>query len=129
MKVLRLWRVLWRRRKDDAVLQQEVSVHLESLKEEYRSQGFSVDAADRAARLRFGNVTTVQEDVREQFSFGALERLAQDLRFALRTLTANAGFGLFTVLIMALGIGAAATMFSIVHGVLLRPLPFREPAR
>jgi predicted permease len=129
MTPLRLWRVLRRRRHDDAVLQQELSAHLDALEEEYRAQGLSTDAARRAARLRLGNLTTVHDEVREQFRFGALERLLPDLRYALRTLKANPGFTFFTVLIMALGIGAATSMFSIVHGVLLHPLPFREPGR
>jgi putative ABC transport system permease protein len=129
MRLLRWWRVLKSRRQDQAVLHEELSVHLEGLEEQYRSQGLSVEAAARAARLQFGNMNAVQEDVREQSSFGALERLVQDVRYALRTLKANPGFALFTVLIMALGIGAATTMFSVIHGVLLRPLAFREPAR
>ncbi|HEY7055873.1 MAG TPA: ABC transporter permease [Vicinamibacterales bacterium] len=129
MTPLRLWRVLRRRRSSDAVLQQELSAHLEALEHEYRSQGLSTEAARQAARLRLGNVTAVREDVREEFSFGALERLAQDLRYAVRTLRANPGFAFFSVLVMALGIGATSTMFTIVHGVLLRPLPFRDPDR
>lgn len=129
MKLLRLWRVLRRRRHDPADLTQELSVHLEAMEAEYRSQGLSAEAARRAARLRFGSLAAVHEEVRDQFRFGALERLVPDLRYALRTLRANPGFAFFTVLIMALGIGATTSMFSIVHGVLLRPLPFREPAR
>jgi putative ABC transport system permease protein len=129
MRLLRLWRVLRRHRQDQAVLQQELSVHLEALEAEYRSHGLSADAAQRAARLRFGNLTAVHEDVREQFSFGALERVVQDTGYALRTFKANPGFAVFTVLIMSLGVGATTTMFSVVYGVLLRPLPFQEPAR
>jgi hypothetical protein len=96
---------LTRRRKDDAVLREEMTEHLHALEEEYRSQGLSADAARMAARVRFGNVTNLQESVREQFSFGALERLAQDLRYGLRTLKASPGFAAFTLLIIALGIG------------------------
>jgi putative ABC transport system permease protein len=121
--------MLRRRRHDHLVLRQELSAHLEALEEEYRSRGLSVEAAYRAARVRLGNVTTVHEDVRDEFLFGGVERLAQDLRYAFRTLRANPGFAFFTVVIMALGIGATTTMFSIVNGVLLRPLRFREPAR
>jgi putative ABC transport system permease protein len=129
MSLLRFWRVLGRRRRDDTTLRDEVSAHLRALEEQYRMEGMSAEAARTAARRQFGNMMLVQEDVREEFSFGALERLAQDLRYGLRILKAHPGFAFFTVLIMALGIGATTTMFSIVHGVLLRPLPFREPDR
>src|ERR1043165_6997709 len=53
----------------------------------------------------------------------------QDLRYTFRTLRRDAGFTTFAVLIVGLGIGASATVFSLVNGVLLRPMPFRDPAR
>jgi hypothetical protein len=79
MSFLRFWRVLGRRRRDDTALRDEVSAHLGALEEQYRMEGMSAEAARTAARRQFGSVTHVQEDVREEFSFGALERLAQDV--------------------------------------------------
>jgi putative ABC transport system permease protein len=114
MTLLRLWRVLRRRRSVDAVLQHELSAHLDALADEYRAKGMPDDEALRAARLRLGNVTAVREDVREEFSFGAVERLVHDFRYALRTLHANPGFAFFTILILAFGVAATATMFSLV---------------
>src|SRR3954451_8513595 len=58
-----------------------------------------------------------------------LEGVRQDLRYAVRTLRRDAGFTTFAVLIVGLGIGACTTVFSLVDAVLLRPLPFRDPAR
>ena len=106
-----------------------MSAHLDALEQEYRSQGLSVEAARRAARLRFGNAATVREEVQEQFRFGMIEWVVQDLRYALQTFRASQGFTFSTVLIMALGIGATTAMFSIMNSVVLRPLPFREPDR
>src|SRR5690606_2343358 len=57
----------------------------------------------------------------------SLDALARDLRFALRTLRRDAGFATFVILIAGLGIGASATVFTVVHTLLLRPLPFADP--
>jgi putative ABC transport system permease protein len=128
MKLLRWWRVLWRRRQDDAVLRQELSAHLEVLEEEYRSSGLSAERARLAARQRFGNVTTIREDVREEFSFGS-ERLGQDARFALRVLRRHPSFTAVALASIALGVGVTTTLFTAVNGMLLRPLPYADADR
>jgi putative ABC transport system permease protein len=125
----RLWRTLRRRRHDDAILREEIAGHLSALEAEYRAAGLSPEDARDAARRQFGNEAIIREDVREEMSFGAAERLAQDVRYATRTLSTNAGFAAFTILTLALGIGATTAAFSLVNGVLLRRLPFADPDR
>ena len=129
MSLLRLWRVLRRRRDDDAILREELSAHLQALEEHYRAEGLSAEAARTAARRQFGNVTNVKEDVREEFSFGGLERLAQDVRYAARTLRASPGFTLMAVGSLALAIGGSMAVFTLLNAVVLRSLPIHEPDR
>src|SRR5260370_26035104 len=59
----------------------------------------------------------------------SIARLVQDLRYAFRPLRRDAGFALFAIAIAGLGIGASATVFSVVNALLLRPLPFADPER
>ena len=129
MSLLRLWRVLRRRRGDDAILQEELSAHLQALEAHYRAEGLSAEAARTAARRQFGNVTSVKEDVREEFSFGGLERFAQDVRYAVRTLRASPGFTLMAVGSLALAIGGSMAVFTLLNAVVLRSLPIHEPDR
>src|SRR4029453_7039834 len=128
-KIARLWRTIRRRRHEDAILREEIAGHLRALESEYRALGLSPQDARDAARRQFGNEAKVREDVREEMSFGAAERLAQDVRYATRTLKANAGFATFTILTLALGMGANTAAFSLVNGVLLRRLAFAAPDR
>jgi predicted permease len=129
MSLLRFWRVLRRRRDDDAILGEELSAHLQALEEHYRAEGLSAEAARTAARRQFGNVINVKEDVREEFSFGGLERLGQDIRYAARTLRASPGFTLMAVGSLAVAIGGSMAVFTLLNAVVLRSLPIHEPDR
>jgi hypothetical protein len=84
----------------------------------------------RYAALRaFGNPTLIREQTHAIWSWNRLENLLRDLRISVRTLFRSPGFSIIAVLVMALCIGAATSLFTVVRSVLLRPLPFRDPDR
>jgi hypothetical protein len=83
----------------------------------------------RRARIALGGLEQTKEATRDGRPLAALETFAQDARFALRLIRRAPGFAAVTVLTVALGIGVNTAIFSIVHGVLLRPLPYAEPDR
>jgi putative ABC transport system permease protein len=93
------------------------------------ARGMSHDEALRQARLKLGNPQKVRESLWAQNSPQPLTRIGRDVKYALRTLSRTPGFSIIAVSVIALCIGAATTLFTIVRSVLLRPLPFRDPDR
>lgn len=119
--------LLFRRRSESARLQQELEFHLEQQVAENIARGVSPDEARFAALRRFGNPTLLREETRSTWSWNWMEKAWRDLRYGLRTLRRAPGFALVAVAVMALGIGATTSLFTIVRSVLLRPLPFHDP--
>ena len=117
------------RRQADADVEEELRLHLELERVRQREAGARDSDARRAARRTLGNATLVRERTRDVWGWRWLDDLACDLRHAVRGLRRNRGFAITVVTILALGIGASTATFSVVYGVLLRPLPYPEPAR
>jgi len=116
----------WRRRREEE-LEEEVRSHLEMAAQARKERGEATDEAQRAARREFGNVVLVKEVTRDMWSGRWLEDLWQDVRYGMRMVCRNPGFASLAVLTLMLGIGANTAIFSLVDGVLLRPLPFKQP--
>jgi predicted permease len=119
----------WQIRKRDADLKRELQSDIELEEEEQRERGLPAREARHAALRAFGNPTLIREHTRAVWSWNRLEDLLRDLRISVRTLLRSPGFAMISVLVMALCIGAATALFTVTRSVLLRPLPFRDPAR
>src|SRR5258707_8685667 len=119
----------WQIKKRDADLDRELGSDVELEEEEQREGGISGEEARYAALRAFGNPALIREQTRVVWLWNWLESLTRDLRLSLRTLRRTPGFTVIAILVMALGIGANIALFTVVHGVLLKPLPFHDPDR
>ena len=116
-------------RKLEAELDEEIRFHLEMEAEKNQGLGMAEASARRAALRDFGGVGRAKEESREQRGLPRLDALLRDLRIAARSLRRTPGFAAVAVLTLGLGVGATTSIFSVVHAVLLDPLPFPEPGR
>ncbi|HEX4230882.1 MAG TPA: permease prefix domain 1-containing protein [Bryobacteraceae bacterium] len=110
-------------------LEKELRFHLDRHESDLLVRGRSPEQAQREARVALGGPEQVKERCRDARGTRWAEELLQDIRYALRGFRQKPGFAVTTMVISALGIGATTVMFTLINGVLLRPLPFSEPSR
>jgi putative ABC transport system permease protein len=110
-------------------LDQEIQFHLDLLTEANLRSGMSPEAARSAARRSFGAVEPMKEQYRSHLTFDALSTLAQDVRYALRTLRKSTGYTAAAVTTLAVAIGANTAVLSVVNAVLFRPMPYHDPEK
>ena len=123
------WRrltALWRNDEIDRGLNDEISFHIEQQTAKNIRQGMAADEARRAALLRFGGVEPLKEQTRDEFRPVIVQDFWRDMRIGARMLRRAPGFAAAAILTIGLGTGAATAVFSVVNGVLLRPLPYPE---
>jgi predicted permease len=122
-------RALFRRDRLERELDEELQFHLAKAVERHQRSGLSHAEATRLARLDLGGVEQVKEACRDERGVGLLEQCLQDLIYAGRALRHQPAFALTVIVTLALGIAATTTVFGIMHGVVLKPLPYRDAGR
>jgi predicted permease len=122
------WNGLWSgRRTQEEEIDKELRAHLQLEAEELEESGMAAPEARYVARRTFGNTTLVKEDVRAISPWSWVESFFQDVRYGLRQLRKSPGFTIVAVLTLALGIGANTAIFTLIHGILLKPLSVAHP--
>jgi predicted permease len=117
----------WFRRRRERDFERELQAHLELEAEERHKNGCDEQQSQYAARKALGNTTLIKEDLRAVWSWVVIDRLAQDLRYALRTMRKSMSYSVVAVLTMSLGIASTTLIFALINSLLLQPLPFKDP--
>jgi ABC-type antimicrobial peptide transport system permease subunit len=115
------------RDKREQDLDEEIGSHLRMAERDRIERGETPEEARYAARREMGNVSLIKEVTRGVWGGNLMRTWFQDLRYGVRVLSRNRGFSLIAILTLALGISATTAIFSVVYGVLLRPLPYDRP--
>ena len=127
---LTLWlRALLRRRRIESELDRELRLHLDLEMEENIRRGMTPDEARRRALVAFGGVEQTKDAVRDERETRWLDEISADVRYAVRGFRRQPWFTATAVVLLALGIGANVAIFSVVHRLILRPLPFPDGNR
>jgi len=124
--LLRAVAIIFNRAWRDRALDEELHSHIQLHVDDKVRCGVPPEKARRAALLTLGGVEAVKERYRDRRGFPILDTMAQDVRYAVRTMRKNPGFALVAIFTLALGIGATTGLFSVVYAVLVNPFSFQS---